>query len=131
MAKLRTCKICGKQYEYCSHCPSKNLIQPWRTLYCSEECRDSFEVMGKYSVGKMPATEAREKLEGFGITPNKVRDVHKGVVADIFRAGKKVFEAPKMEETLAISTDDNKDKSFKKKRNFEKRQNNIVNEDLN
>ena len=59
MAKLRTCKICGKQYEYCGHCPSKNLIEPWRNLYCSENCRETFQIMGQYSAGKIKATEAR------------------------------------------------------------------------
>lgn len=88
MAKLRTCKICGKQYEYCNHCPSKNVIEPWRNLYCSENCRDSFIVMGDYAVGKIDAVTAKTKLEGYGITATKVREIHKGVVADIFRAAK-------------------------------------------
>lgn len=140
MAKLRTCKICGKQYEYCSHCPSKNLIEPWRSLYCSEGCRDSFEIMGQYVIGKMTADEAKEKLESFGISPNKVRDIHKAVLIDIFRKPI-VQEEPK---PVVISTDDMakiqadetgyKDieqkvpfqKNFKKRRQFEK---NIVNED--
>ena len=93
MAKLRTCKICGKQYEYCGHCPSKNTIEPWRNLYCSENCRDAFQVMGQYSTGKMKAAEARGKLESFGLNTGKVREIHKAVVADIFRASKS--ETPK------------------------------------
>ena len=147
MAKLRTCKICGKQYEYCGHCPSKNLIEPWRNLYCSEKCRDAFGVMGDYVAGKMTAVVAREKLESFDIKPGIVREVHKGVVADIFRAGK---PSVKVEPTMNIDipmlqhldvTEEKessstvlqesvvKEKPFKKKKNFEKRENIIVNED--
>lgn len=143
MAKLRTCKICGKQYEYCSHCPSKNLIEPWRNLYCSEGCREAFEVMGKYSAGKMDVAEARTKLESFGISPNKVRDIHKAVVVDIFRKPAVVPSTPEP-ESVVTSTDGMGEiqadgtgfkkieqkppfqKSFKKRRQFEK---NIVNED--
>lgn len=103
MAKLRTCKICGKQYEYCGHCPSKNDIEPWRNLYCSENCRDSFEVMGNYSAGKINAADARTKLEGFGINVAKVRDIHKAVVMDIFRASVVVEQFVKAEELISES----------------------------
>lgn len=92
MAKLRTCKICGKQYEYCGHCPSKNLIEPWRNLYCSEECRNAFGIMSKYAAGKIGAVEARGKLESFGLSPTKVRDVHKATMVDIFRTPTVVVE---------------------------------------
>ena len=134
MAKLRTCKICGKQYEYCGHCPSKNLIEPWRNLYCSENCRDSFEVMGQYSVGKMSATEAREKLESFGITSAKVREVHKATISKIFKEGK-VYEEPKFEEVPVVEetvpTEEKRIEEPFYKRNKNKRKNNsIVNENL-
>ena len=133
MAKLRTCKICGKQYEYCGHCPSKNLIEPWRNLYCSENCRDSFEIMGQYSVGKMSATEAREKLESFGITPAKVREVNKATISKIFKEGK-VYEEPKLEEVPVEEMGPTEEKRFEEpfyKRNKNKKKNNsIVNENL-
>lgn len=142
MAKLRTCKICGKQYEYCGHCPNKNLIEPWRNLYCSEDCCKAFEVMSQYAGGKISAIDAKTQLEICGISPVGVRDVHKAVVSDIFRASK---PEPKIEievnptiETTPIaeevkSTVEEKpiyQKPFKKKqrRVFEDKKN-IVNED--
>jgi len=140
MAKLRTCKICNKQYEYCGHCPSKNLIEPWRNLYCSEECRDAFEIMGKYVSGKITAIEARKKLDDYGLSPNKVRDIHKAVVANIFRESEpkiepqteveisSTLEVPSVDEPQSISLGNQK--AFKKKirKPFENK-NDIVNKD--
>ena len=135
MAKLRTCKICGKQYEYCGHCPSKNLIEPWRNLYCSENCRDSFEVMGQYSVGKISATEAREKLESFGVNPKKVRDVHKATISKIFKDGEVVVvEEPK--DIPAVPYEDvpvvekRAEEPFYRRNKNKKKNNSIVNENL-
>lgn len=133
MAKLKTCKVCGKQYEYCNHCPSRNLIESWRNLYCSENCSDSFRVMGQYSAGKISATEAREKLESFGITPAKVREVHKAIVSEIFKEGK-VYEEQKLEEVSVeepVPTEEKRiEEPFYKRNKNKKKNNSIVNENL-
>lgn len=142
MAKLRTCKICGKQYEYCGHCPSKNLIEPWRNIYCSEGCREAFEVMGRYASGKISAIDAKTRLENLGIVPTKVRNVHKAVVSDIFRASKPepqvevevnpiIETAPILEESQSTNEEKTAYQRPFKKRNRKPFENktNIVNED--
>ena len=89
MAKsMRTCKICGKQYEYCGHCPGKNTIEPWRNLYCSENCREVFSTFDKYASKKITATEAKDKLKILGFNPTKVREIHKAIISEIFENGK-------------------------------------------
>ena len=90
--KIRTCKICGKQYEYCGHCPTKNVIEPWRNLYCSENCREAFKVMGDYSVKKISAIEAKDALVGLGISSENVRDKHKTIVNEIFNVPTLTFK---------------------------------------
>lgn len=133
MAKKRTCTICGKEYEYCGHCPNKNVIEPWRNLYCSENCRDAFAIMGQYKVKKMDADEAKSKLEGFGLSPEKVRKIHKPIVVDIFKSAKKPDPELeiKTEESQVQKISEEKPlfhKNFKKKpRKFEEK--NIVKED--
>lgn len=105
MAKKRICKICGKEYEYCGHCPSKNVIEPWRNLYCSENCRKVFAIFDKYVSKKMDAVEARAELEKMGFEPSKVREVHKPVISEIFKKGAKVIveDSPKSEVEFITS----------------------------
>ncbi len=86
--KMRVCKICGKEYEYCGHCPNKNTIEPWRNLYCSENCREAFGLFEAFVTKKQSAVDVKEKLEAMGFTPAKVREVHKPVMNEIFKSGK-------------------------------------------
>ena len=142
MAKLRECKICGKKYEYCGHCPNKNPLEPWRNLYCSENCRDAFKVMGDFTAKKISANEAKAKLDKYGLCVEKVRNIHKAVVMDIFRLSKQVEEKPVEEVStekkvevekpveVVVAEDTEKpvfQKPFKKKQR--KPENEIVNED--
>lgn len=125
MAKLRTCIMCGTKYEYCSHCPNKNVIEPWRNLYCSKDCRDAFTVFGDYKLKKLTATEAKEKLVGYNITPARVKELYKEVVKDIYKKAEPVVEAEAESEPVKPAFQ----RPFKKKRKFEEKKNNIVNED--
>lgn len=130
MAKLRTCKICGKQYEYCGHCPNKNVIEPWRNLYCSENCRDSYTVMSDYVSKKKDAMEAKIILQRFGITPNKVRDVHKEVVTKIYNEAARTFIEPPKEVKESSAIEEKKEEPFYVRRNKNKKKaNDIVNRD--
>lgn len=130
MAKLRTCKICGKQYEYCGHCPNKNVIEPWRNLYCSENCRDSYTVMSDYVSKKKDAMEAKIILQGFGITPNKVRDVHKEVITKIYNEAARTFIEPPKEVKESSAIEEKKEEPFYVRRNKNKKKaNDIVNRD--
>lgn len=132
MAKLRTCIMCGTKYEYCSHCPSKNVLEPWRNLYCSENCRDAFTVFGDYKLKRLTALEAKDKLVGYKVTPARVKELYKPIVEDIFNEA-----TPKVVEEVVVSEDkketEENDKSvfqrnFKKKRRFEEKKK-LVNED--
>ena len=105
MAKnMRTCKICGKKYEYCGHCPSKNPLEPWRNLYCSEECREVFSIFDKYASKKITAEKAREKLVSLGFDPSKVRDIHKPVINEIFKNGQIAKEVPINKGSISLTT---------------------------
>lgn len=90
--KKRSCLICGTQYEYCGHCPNKNLIEPWRNLYCSENCQKAFYILSDYKHNRIEAKEAMEKMKSWGLTPSKVKDIHKSLVIDMFDKAKKIIE---------------------------------------
>ncbi len=105
MAKnMRTCKICGKEYEYCGHCPSKNTIEPWRNLYCSKECREVFNIFDKYASKKISAEKAKENLERLGFNPSKVRNIHKPIINEIFKDAQIKKENLVEESTLPLTS---------------------------
>lgn len=107
MAKKRICTICGKQYEYCGHCPNKNKIEPWRNIFCSENCKETFHIYDSFLTGKLSALEARNKLELIGVVPGKVAENHNLVMSKIFNDSGKVIavstvETPVTEEDKII-----------------------------
>lgn len=104
--KKRTCVICGTQYEYCGHCPSKNLIEPWRNLYCSENCQKAFNILSDYKHNRIEAKEAMNKMKSWGLTPNIVKEIHRSLVSDMFDKAEKEI---KKEEEILISKAEIKD----------------------
>ena len=60
MGKIKTCIVCGKTYEYCGHCDKGGQENRWKTNYCSENCRDIFDIVSKY-VNKNISTEDAKK----------------------------------------------------------------------
>lgn len=103
--KMRICKICGKEYEYCGHCPGKNPIEPWRNLYCSENCHKAFDLFDKYISKKITSTEAKSALEEMGFVPAKVREIHKSVISEIFKNGAKVVAVSTVENSVPSEVD--------------------------
>ena len=60
MAKLITCVVCGKQYEYCQNCDKDHNF--WRTAYCSKNCKDVYNVCSKYAFGHINKDAAKKEL---------------------------------------------------------------------
>lgn len=50
MNKMKKCILCGKEYEYCPKCSSKNLPR-WMSLYDSDNCRKIFNLASDYYGG--------------------------------------------------------------------------------
>ena len=40
----RICTICGKQYEYCPTCSKYDHLPRWMDAYCSENCKDLYNI---------------------------------------------------------------------------------------
>ena len=49
MAKLnRTCIVCGKKYEFCNSCKDHSMLEPWHSIFCSNNCREIFNASSMY-----------------------------------------------------------------------------------
>lgn len=62
MSKIKTCIVCGKKYEYCGHCDKSGQENRWKTNYCSENCRDIFNIVSKYVNKHISVDDAKKGL---------------------------------------------------------------------
>jgi hypothetical protein len=67
--KIRHCVVAPSihHYEYCGHCGQNKPEEMWRTLYCSENCMNIFNVCSKYVGKKLTVQEARDELDKLDI----------------------------------------------------------------
>lgn len=66
MAKTnRTCKVCGLKYYYCPACSATraNPQPKWKINYCSEDCKNIFEIVVEYNCNTINSKEAFERLK--------------------------------------------------------------------
>ena len=63
----RICKCCGKEYEYCPHCGSKS-DELWRNLTDTKECREVFNIVAAYNVGRATADQVKKVLKANNVT---------------------------------------------------------------
>lgn len=61
--RLRTCKACGKEYEYCNTCSEFKLQPSWKNIFCEKDCKDVFMTVTDYKAGEITAEEAYDILE--------------------------------------------------------------------
>lgn len=70
MAKVRTCKVCGKTYSYCPNC-GKEKAPSWKVLFDEERCHEIFETLNRLNFNHITEDEAREKLNALKVNTNE------------------------------------------------------------
>ncbi len=109
MASVRKCLVCGSKFEYCPHC-GKDKINRWKTTYCSEKCRDIFNVCYNFESHNISQEDAYNKLIEFNINAIDVQKSIKGSVEKIMAVTKVepvvvAEEEPSPVEEEAVSED--------------------------
>lgn len=119
MAHERNCTVCGKQYRYCPKCLQFSNMEKWHIEYCSEQCRNTYSTINKYSFKHIDKEMAKDLLIGNGITKDSdLLPKWKELANEILKEEKKVVEKPAAKTT----------KKSAAKRTTRKKKN-IVNED--
>lgn len=77
MADKKRCAMCGRLYEACDHCEEvaqRYMRQygqaPWRTIACSVECFQLYDIVRRYGFGQLTKDEARELMGGIHEMPD-------------------------------------------------------------
>ena len=59
----RVCKVCGNIYSYCPQCKEDFYKPTWYFMFCSETCKNIFEILSACEVGNLSLEETKLKLE--------------------------------------------------------------------
>ena len=122
-SKLRKCTLCRESYSFCPVCNPKDAqLEPWHYAWCSQNCKDIYEVTAGFENGDISASEAKSKLdsldlskyenygESYKITINKIND--------IVNSNKTVNEETVIDNS---GTEESIKKNKEKKRNYYKK----------
>ena len=74
----KVCLNCGKVYTFCPNCSDYALLDSWNNIYCSENCRNIFQITTDYNYGELSKEKALEKLSACDLS-NK-ESFHKTVI---------------------------------------------------
>lgn len=87
MAKLnRTCGICKDKYSYCPTCAADAHKPTWMAVFCSENCREFYNVINDYKHKKVNNENAYKKLKALDLSSlSKLPENFKLIVDEILR----------------------------------------------
>lgn len=87
-AKSRTCSVCRKTYKYCNKCRDYKSLPTWMFAFCSENCKDIYNVTSEYEDKRVTADEAKKRLDkldlskikNFGVSyQNTIDNINKNI----------------------------------------------------
>ena len=60
---LRTCCVCRRNYHFCPVCNEEDKNkEPWHFVYCSENCKNIYNIMSSFENGSIHSKTANEQL---------------------------------------------------------------------
>lgn len=90
---LRMCCVCHKEYPFCLCNPEDRLKPTWHFAYCSENCKDIYNVTSAFEDGRMTDIEAKEKLEKLDLSRKEYfGESYKNSIASIMKAKAQVIK---------------------------------------
>ena len=111
----RTCTICGKKYEYCATCSKFSHLPRWMDAYCSENCKDLYNITAGWANNWLDKDVEIARLEKCDLTnidkyPQWMRDIIKEM-----QSYKPQVSAEAIEQVLFDVKDEKSDKNVEKK----------------
>ena len=78
----RKCILCGKEYNYCKSCKKDFKLEPWHTLYDTENCKDISKALTDYNFKRITKYEACEILSKCDLTV-ELNEHYRGEIDEI------------------------------------------------
>lgn len=86
MKEKRKCILCpSHEYAYCGKCKPKEIVETWRFIFDSENCRDIYKILENYVAKKITALEARQQLDKYDLPNiNDIQPILRKKLEDIY-----------------------------------------------
>lgn len=103
--KKRTCLVCRTKYDWCNHCSSKaHDREEWKNIYCSENCKDIFDIVSAREFNHIGSLEAKTKLQSKDLSGLEgFREDLKKIVKDILNTPEEKKEIKSSEEKEKVN----------------------------
>ena len=91
---LRMCCVCHKEYSFCPVCNPEDGLKPtWNFAYCSENCKDIYNITSSFENGRLSDIDAKAKLEKLDLNEkDNFGESYKNSIASIMKAKAQVIK---------------------------------------
>ena len=105
---LRMCCVCHKEYSFCPVCNPEDRLKPtWHFAYCSENCKDIYNITSSFENGRLSDIDAKAKLEKLDLNEkDNFGESYKNSIASIMKAKAQVIKKEnKKTEVTSVKKD--------------------------
>ena len=93
VSKERTCSVCKRTYKYCPLCKEDAKKPTWLFAFCSENCKDIYNITSSFEDRRMTDTEAKEKIEKLDLSRKEYfGESYKNSIVSIMKAKTQVIK---------------------------------------
>ena len=93
---LRMCCVCHKEYSFCLCNPEDRLKPTWHFAYCSENCKDIYNITSSFENGRLSDIDAKAKLEKLDLNEkDNFGESYQKSIASIMKAKAQVIKKEK------------------------------------
>ena len=96
--KLRTCAVCRTSYRYCPKCKEDEKKETWYFTFCSENCKDIYNITSDFEDNRITPNEAKKVLVNLNLS--KLDNFGASYTSSI----NKIMESVVEEENLIVET---------------------------
>ena len=91
---LRMCCVCHKEYSFCPVCNPEDRLKPtWNFAYCSENCKDIYNITSSFENGRLSDIDAKAKLEKLDLSRKEYfGESYQNSIASIMKAKAQVIK---------------------------------------
>ena len=90
---LRMCCVCHKEYPFCLCNPEDRLKPTWHFAYCSENCKDIYNITSSFENGRLSDIDAKTKLEKLDLNEkDNFGESYQNSIASIMKAKAQVIK---------------------------------------
>ncbi len=109
---LRHCCVCKQKYKFCPKCPEYQYLEPWYFSFCSENCRNIYDVTSKYENGQITDANAKERIQTINLSKiENFGDSYKTTIAKIMNVVNERKAIEKTKEPIKIANEEKVKKS--------------------